>query len=187
MKKLKAYIKRLLRPTYKERELSSRALLIFASTSEVIRAENFLKKEGYKVKVVGPPPQVRKGCDLAIEIPVVESAGILNFLEKRGIKPLEFLSLSEDETLKPVELFHIKDLGDHLMIRAANMKLTVEKCTLKIVNVSGGGCPDVPYLASLLIGKTLHDITSLRELAQTLCGYALALAYQKAREILCSE
>jgi hypothetical protein len=34
------------------------------------------------------------------------------------------------------------------MIRAANMKLTVDKDTMVIVNISGGGCPDVPYLAS---------------------------------------
>lgn len=187
MEKLRAYIKRLLKTNYREKEVFSRALLIFENTSEVIKAENLLKKEGYKIRVVGPPPEVRKGCDLAIEIPIVESIGILNLLEKNKIDLVEFLPLSNDETLKPVELFHIKDFGDYIMVRAANMKLTVEKRTLKIVNISGGGCPDVPYLASLLIGKTLNDLSSLNELAHTLCGYALALAYKKVRELLCSE
>jgi len=39
------------------------------------------------------------------------------------------------------------------MVRAANMKLTIDKKTRMIVNISGGGCPDVPYLASQMIGK----------------------------------
>lgn len=187
MKRLKTYLKKWLSMSPKKEKLNSRALLIFENTSEVIKAENILKKEGYKVMVVGPPPQIRKGCDLAIQISIIESAGILNLLEKRKIKPLEFLPLSDDQTLRPVELFHIKDFGDYLMVRAANIKLTVEKRTLKIVNISGGGCPDVPYLASLLIGKTLNDAPFIKEFAHTLCGYALALAYQKAKELLCLE
>lgn len=192
MKKLKSLLKKFseysLNKKNKNIENNSKALLLFENTSEVIKVENLLKKEGYSVKVVGPPPQVRKGCDLAIEIPLVESTGILNFLEKNRIRPLEFLPLTTDnEVLKPAELFHIKDFGDYLMIRAANMKLTVEKKTLKIVNISGGGCPDVPYLASLLIGKTLNEASSLKGFAHTLCGYALFLAYQKAKELLCSE
>jgi hypothetical protein len=30
------------------------------------------------------------------------------------------------------------------------MKLTVDKETLTVVNISGEGCPDVPYLARIL-------------------------------------
>jgi len=32
------------------------------------------------------------------------------------------------------------------MVRAANMKLTIEKKTQRIVNISGGGCPDIQTL-----------------------------------------
>jgi len=160
-------------------------LLLFENTSEVIKAEKILQKEGYKIKVVGPPPEVRKGCDLAIEVPVIEITGILNLLKTKGIEPLDFISFSENEILKPVDLFQVKDFGNYLMVRAANMKITVDKKTLVIVNVSGGGCPDVPYLASILVGVSLKDTFSPKDLAHTLCGYALHLAFKKAKELLC--
>ncbi len=162
-------------------------LLLFENTSEVIRAEKILQKEGYKIKVVGPPPEIRKGCDLAIEIPLVEVIGILNLLKSQGIEPLDFIPFSENEILKPVDLFQVKDFGNYLMVRAANMKITVDKKTLVIVNISGGGCPDVPYLASILVGVNLNDNFSPKELAHTLCGYALHLAFEKAKKLLCSE
>jgi hypothetical protein len=64
------------------------------------------------------------------------------------------------------------------MIRAANMKLTIDKETLTIVNVSGGGCPDVPYLAQEMVGKSLFEASQPREIGHTLCGYSLQLAYE---------
>jgi len=65
------------------------------------------------------------------------------------------------------------------MIRAANMKLTVDKKTMTIVNISGGGCPDVPYLAQEIVGKRLGEAPSPRAIGHTLCGYALQLAYEE--------
>jgi len=65
------------------------------------------------------------------------------------------------------------------MIRAANMKLTIDKETKHIVNVSGGGCPDVPYLAQEMVGKTILDAPEPRKIGHTLCGYALQLAYEE--------
>ncbi|PKN28474.1 MAG: hypothetical protein CVU64_13185, partial [Deltaproteobacteria bacterium HGW-Deltaproteobacteria-21] len=81
--------------------------------------------------------------------------------------------------LQPVDLFHVKDFGEYLMVRAANMKLTIEKSTRTIVNISGGGCPDVPYLAKEMVGKSLAEAPSPREIGHTLCGYALQLAYEE--------
>ncbi|MDW8136773.1 MAG: DUF3343 domain-containing protein [Thermodesulfobacterium sp.] len=165
---------------------SDRGLLIFENTSEVIRADKILKENNFKVRVVAPPASVRKGCDLAIEVFIIEVMEIIKTLEKFQVAPLEVLPLS-DETLKPVDIFHIKDFGDYLMVRAANMKITFHKKTLEIVNISGGGCPDVPYLASKLIGSKLNSSPEPKELGHTLCGYALQLAYQKAKELLCWE
>ncbi len=59
------------------------------------------------------------------------------------------------------------------------MKLTVDKETQNIVNVSGGGCPDVPYLAREMVGKTMADAPDPRKIGHTLCGYALQLAYEE--------
>ena len=81
--------------------------------------------------------------------------------------------------LKPVDLFQVKDFGRYLMVRAANMKLTVDRETRVIVNVSGGGCPDVPYLARELVGRPLDLAPRPCDLGHTLCGYALELAFQE--------
>ncbi len=171
----------------KEKKYSlDKMLLIFENTSEVIKAEKVLKENGFKIKVVGPPSSVRKGCDLAIEVFLIEILRILEVLKKFNLVPLECLPLS-DETLKPVDIFQVKNLGEYLMVRAANMKITIHKKTLKIVNISGGGCPDVPYLAAKLIGCFLNHCPEPKDLGYTLCGYALHLAYEKAKELLCSE
>jgi hypothetical protein len=153
-------------------------ILVFENTSEVIRAEAGLKAAGWEVKVMGPPPELRTGCDLVIRFPLMEQLNIVRSLEKLGIPPLEAVPVT-DPLLKPVDLFVVKDLGDWLMVRAANMKLTIDKNTLEIVNVSGGGCPDVPYLASILVGSDLKSAPQPRELGHTLCGYALQLAYEE--------
>ena len=68
------------------------------------------------------------------------------------------------------------------MVRAANMKLTFEKESQKIVNISGGGCSDVPYLAQEMIGKTLSEAPSPREIGYTLCAYSLAIAFEEAKK-----
>ena len=155
-----------------------RGILVFEHTSEVIRAENVLKASGWKIRVMGPPPEIQSGCDLVIEFPLIEELNILRSLQKAGASPLEIVPVSSP-LLKPVNLFHIKDFGQHLMVRAANMKLTIDKDTKIIVNISGGGCPDVPYLALEMVGRSLEDAPRPREIGHTLCGYALQLAYEE--------
>ncbi len=51
------------------KEDQDRGILVFANTSEVIRAENLLRAKGWKIRVMGPPPEIRSGCDLVIEVP----------------------------------------------------------------------------------------------------------------------
>jgi hypothetical protein len=153
-----------------------RGILVFDNTSEVIRAETILKTAGWDIRVMGPPPEIRSGCDLVIEFPLIEELNILRSLREDGVTPLQMVPVSSP-LLRPVNLFQTKDFGRFLMVRAANMKLTVDKKTLVIVNVSGGGCPDVPYLAQEMVGKSLSEAPGPREIGHTLCGYALQLAY----------
>lgn len=155
-----------------------RGILVFENTSEVIRAENTLKSQGWTIRVMGPPPEIRTGCDLVIEFPLIEGLNILRTLEAAGASPLEVIPVNSP-LLQPVDLFQTKDFGDYLMVRAANMKLTIDKENLCIVNISGGGCPDVPYLAGEMVGKTLTEAPNPREIGHTLCGYALQLAYEE--------
>jgi len=156
-----------------------KGLLIFENTSEVIQAERVLKARGCEIRVMGPPPEIRSGCDLVIEIPLIEELNILRSLQEAGVLPKDVVPVTSP-LLKPVDLFKVKELDGYLMVRAANMKLTVDKETSTIVNVSGGGCPDVPYLAQEMVGKTLMEAPSPREIGHTLCGYALQLAYEEA-------
>ena len=157
-----------------------RGILVFENTSEVIRAESILKVNGWKIKIMGPPPEIRTGCDLVIEFPLIEELNIIRNLHEVGLEPLHVVPVSSP-LLKPVDLFHIKDFGQYLMVRAANMKLTIDKKTMVIVNISGGGCPDVPYLANQMVGKPLSEAPSPREIGHTLCGYALQLAYKEVK------
>jgi hypothetical protein len=155
-----------------------RGILVFENTSEVIQAEKILKKAGWSVRVMGPPPEIRTGCDLVIEFPLIEGLNIVRELHLAELAPLSVVPVSAP-LLTPVDLFHTKDFGEYLMVRAANMKITMFKQTRTIVNISGGGCPDVPFLALNMVGKTLTDAPRPRDLGHTLCGYALQLAYEE--------
>ena len=157
-----------------------RGFLSFENTSEVIKAESLIKGQGWKVRVMGPPPELRTGCDLVIEFPLVEQLNILRLLEENKLTPLEVVPV-DDPLLKPVDLFRTTDYGQYFMVRAANMKLTIDKKSMRIVNVSGGGCPDVPYLGAILVGKDLREAPPPRDVGHTLCGYALQLAYEEMR------
>ena len=66
-----------------------RGILVFEHTSEVIKAESILKKAGWNIRVMGPPPEIRSGCDLVIEIPLIEKLNILRTLENLRTPPLE--------------------------------------------------------------------------------------------------
>ncbi|MBN1831849.1 MAG: DUF3343 domain-containing protein [Deltaproteobacteria bacterium] len=159
-----------------------RGILVFENTSEVIQAENVLKAKGWNIRVKGPPPEIRKGCDLVIEFPLIEELNILRTLQEVNVSPLQVVPVNSP-LLQPVDLFQTKDFGRYLMVRAANMKLTVDKETQKIVNISGGGCPDVPYLAREMVGRPLMKAPIPREIGHTLCGYALQLAYEEMKRL----
>jgi len=163
---------------------ADRGFLVFENTGEVLQAEGLLKEHGWEIRVMGPPPEVRQGCDLVIEFPLIEELQILRALVAEKLPPLNTVPVTSP-LLQPVDIFQVKDFGRWLMVRAANMKLTVDKETTAIVNVSGGGCPDVPYLAASLVGQTLAGAPPPRQIGHTLCGYALQLAYEEVQR-LCS-
>jgi len=158
-----------------------RGFLVFENTSEVIRAEKILKAENREIRVMGPPPEIRTGCDLVIEFSLIDSLNVVRLLQQKNLTPLQVVPVTSP-LLEPVGLYRTKDYGRYLMVRAANMKITIDKETQMIVNVSGGGCPDVPYLASVMVGKHLMESPKPGEVGHTLCGYALDLAYNEMRK-----
>ncbi|WP_291300895.1 DUF3343 domain-containing protein [Desulfovibrio sp. MES5] len=160
--------------------LSDRGLLVFSHTGEVIKAEGLLRQAGLAVEVKGPPPQLRTGCDMVVVFELVSQAAVLEVLNKAGIRP-ENVVTAHDVLLEPVSLFQVKRLDHWLMVRAANMKITLDTRDGRIVNISGGGCPDVPWLAHCLCGMRLDEAPEPRSLGQTLCCYSLQKAYEELR------
>ena len=160
--------------------LNDRGLLVFSHTGEVIKAEGLLRQAGLAVEVKGPPPQLRTGCDMVVVFELVSQAAVLEVLHKAGIRP-ENVVTAHDVLLEPVSLYQVKRLGHWLMVRAANMKITLDTRDGRIVNISGGGCPDVPWLAHCLCGMRLDEAPEPRSLGQTLCCYSLQKAYEELR------
>lgn len=159
-----------------------RGFLVFQHTGDVIRAERVLREAGFGVEVKGPPPELRTGCDMVIVFDLMQEPRVRSTLEAARLEPVQSVPM-RDALLEPVSLFQVQDYGAWFMVRAANMKITVERSTGTIVNVSGGGCPDVPYLAALLTGQRIGEAEEPRIKGQTLCSYSLQRAFEEARRL----
>ena len=70
--------------------------------------------------------------------------------------------------------------GKWVMVKAGNMKISFEKDSGIIVNISGGGCPDIPYLNAEMVDKALTLAPHPNELGYTLCATMLERAYEEA-------
>ncbi len=160
----------------------AQGFLVFEQTGDVLAAERLLRREGFQVEVKAPPASLRRGCDMVVVCPIMSHVQIEGLLQRAGLVPLEFVPVS-DPLLAPVSLFQVTDYGEWFMVRAANMKVTVARADGRIVNISGGGCPDVPYLAGLLQGKCLDEADEPRLHGKTLCSYALQRAFEEAGRI----
>ncbi|WP_298067457.1 DUF3343 domain-containing protein [uncultured Mailhella sp.] len=159
-----------------------KGFLTFHNTGEVLRAERLLREAGLPVEVKGPPPELRTGCDMVIVFELLLEPAARRVLQREHLEPLSAVPV-DDPLLEPVSLFHTTDYGRWFMVRAANMKITVEKDTGTIVNVSGGGCPDVPWLAARLNGRRVSEAEEPCIRGQTLCAYALHKAFVEARRL----
>ena len=164
-----------------KRGCNDRGLLVFDHTGEVIRAERLLRAAGLAVEVKGPPPELRTGCDMVVVFELVLQARVMETLDQEGLRPSQVVS-AHDVLLEPVSLYQIKRLDNRwIMVRAANMKITLDTADSRIVNISGGGCPDVPWVAHKLCGLRLDEAPEPLSLGQTLCCYSLQKAFEELR------
>ncbi len=155
-----------------------RGLLIFAHPTTVISVQELLRDEGYDIRVVSPPPTYRTGCDLSVEFPFDAESAIVELLHRVGLSPMDVVPITSKGT-EPLQFVRVKDFGRYLMVRAANMKITVDKESREIVNISGGGCPDVPFLATCMLGKRLREAPDPGEVGFSLCAYSLNMAREE--------
>jgi len=158
-------------------------LITFESVREGLKAERLLREEGYTVKAVLPPEEYVRGCDLAVEFDLVEQLGIERVLRGNKVDYDEIVSLDTGSGVKPLDLVKTTDFGDSIMVRAGQMKITFNKNTGVIQNISGGGCPDVPYLYIRMVGMKLPEAPCPRDIGRTLCGMMLDRAFTEALEM----
>ena len=153
-------------------------LVLFRDVQDAIRTEKVLKDAGYAVRLIAPPPALRKGCDLAVEINLVEQPSIERLLNQKDVAYVSIgpLKVGTSELLQIVK---VTDFGRWVMVTAGNMKLTFDKDNGIIVNTSGGGCPDIPYLHAELLGKQLTEAPPPRDIGFTLCALMLGRALEE--------
>jgi hypothetical protein len=156
-------------------------LILFNNVEEAIRAEKILKSAGYEKKLVAPPPELRKGCDLALEINIVEEPGVERLLREKAAGFVEILPIKGAGEL--LSIVKITDFGEALMVKAGNMKLTYDKKSGVILNISGGGCPDIPYLHINMLDKKLSAADRPKDQGYTLCALMLDRAYTEALDL----
>ena len=157
-------------------------LVLFLDVQDAMTAEKVLKDAGYVVKLVAPPPALRKGCDLALEINLVEQPGIERVLNQRDVAYVNITPLKTG-TSELLEIVKTTDFGNWVMVKAGNMKLTFDKESGVIVNTSGGGCPDIPHLHAELIDKPFTEVPRPRDIGFTLCARMLDRALEECLDL----
>ncbi|MBC7342832.1 MAG: DUF3343 domain-containing protein [Clostridia bacterium] len=155
-------------------------LVIFGSVAEAIEAEKVLREAHYSCKLVAPPLELRKGCDLAVAINLNEQPGIARLLKSK-VPFVDIVPWSGGREL--VSLPKITNYGDYTMVKVGNMKLTFDRRTGVIVNTSGGGCPDIPYLHLQLVGQRLDQAPRPEDIGFTLCALMLDRAWEEAKTL----
>ena len=115
---------------------------------------------------------------MAVEINLVEQPGIERLLKQKDVAYISIDPL-KTATSELLDIVKITDFGNWVMVIAGNMKLTFDKESGIIVNTSGGGCPDIPYLHAELIGKQLTEALRPRDIGFTLCALMLDRALEE--------
>ena len=152
-------------------------IIIFHDVAQAIQAEKIMKKAGYEVRLIAPPPQYRLGCDLSLEIDLAGQAGIERLFKEKGAGYVGIFPMMQG-TAELSDVIKVTDFGQWTMVRAGNMKLTFDKESGVIVNSSGGGCPDIPYLYAEMVDKPLNKAPRPKDLGVTLCAVMLDKAFE---------
>lgn len=167
--------------TNKKTGIEGAGLILFNNVEEALYGEKVLKAAGYEAKLVAPPPELRKGCDLAAEIYLVEKTGIERLLKEKKADYLEVVPVKGKGAL--LDVVRVTDFGEAVMVKAGNMKLTFDKKSGIIVNISGGGCPDIPSLHADLLDKKLSEAVRPKENGYTLCSLMLDRAFAESLDL----
>ena len=64
-----------------------KGILLYATVQEVILANKMLESRGFRVRLVAPPPELRVGCDLAVEFDLIEQEAVETAIKDEGSTP----------------------------------------------------------------------------------------------------
>ncbi len=158
-----------------------KGILLYGSVQEVIQTHKMLETQGFQVRLVAPPPEVRVGCDLAIEFNIIEQEAIEAIIKKEASIPYKIVSTKEmlPDILK---CSSIVDIEGYIMCKAGNMKITVDEKEHRIVNISGGGCPDIPYVAEQLYNVRIEEAKNPIDIGNSLFVYMLQIAFDALKD-----
>jgi hypothetical protein len=107
--------------------------------------------------------------------------GIERLFRQKDVAYLEVVPLKGGGEL--LEIVKLTNFGDATMVKAGNMKVTFDRDTGIILNASGGGCPDIPYLHAQLIDKKLTEAPRPKEIGFTLCALMMDRAFEECLEL----
>ena len=171
------WLKKVLGPRYEE----PKGVLLYDSVQEVILVHKMLAGQQFSVKLVAPPPEFRIGCDLAVEFELVEQEALETALAQAESIPNRIVSTKQmlPDVLRQATFVEI---GGYLMCKAGNMKMTIDSGNHRIVNISGGGCPDVPYVAQRLHNVRIQEAPDPVDLGNSLCSYILQISFEALKE-----
>ncbi|HNQ01338.1 MAG TPA: DUF3343 domain-containing protein, partial [Syntrophales bacterium] len=102
-------------------------LVLFESVEEAMSGERALKAGELENRLVAPPPELRRGCDLALEVNLVEKPAVERALQERKVPFLDILPIRGNAEL--LQVVKVTDFGEALMVKAGNMKLTFDKAS----------------------------------------------------------
>ena len=173
-----SWLKKVLGPRYQE----PKGVLLYDTVQEVILVHKMLAGQHFSVRMVAPPPEFRVGCDLAVEFELIEQEALETALRQAESTPARIVSTREmlPDVLKQATFVEI---NGYLVCKAGNMKITIDTGDHRIVNISGGGCPDVPYVAQRLHNTRIEEAPDPVDLGNSLCSYMLQISFEalKAR------
>lgn len=156
-----------------------RGLIVFDRVKDAFVAEKVLKEAGLQIELTVPLKDLVTGCDLAISFNLNEKVGVESVLVENGVRYTKIVDSIKSST-EPLKLVKIVDYGNTIMFRCAAMKITIDKVDGTILNISGGGCPDVPYMYLQLVGKKIFEAKNPTAIGYSLCAYSLAKAFEEA-------
>ncbi len=158
-----------------------KGILLFGSVQEVIQTHKMLETEGFQVRLVAPPPEVRLGCDLAIEFNLLEQEAIETIIKR---EQKDFYNIVSTKEMLPDILKRslFVEMDGYLMCKSGNMKITISKKDHRIVNISGGGCPDIPYVAEQLYNVKIEAAKNPIDIGNSLCSYMLQISFDALKD-----